>query len=512
MANGCKIGLGDGHNMTRTICDIFYGELTNLVPSYDMDLWFGEQLKVYMNDGKIHIDGPDKFYVNHLRNNYGEIISVALGATGIKDEIVYGVNSEPDGRRQRELDFGYPKSVKKEEDLIERCSQCGYLERQFYDKTETILHGGNRPVYREFESILESLEAGGDCWEPLIVHGENGLGKTHAMDYLLYEANRRKIPSVGFSLSSLVDYLNPNMPNKAKEFRAFKSYTLAKNYAKLSVVDQAHATIGGTYPDYYHRKGTQSWLFALEEGIKSRGGNLVYAFTDTKRLPLEKAIEMLMDEKIYSVNGDSTVGNRDLGDRMKNHFRIKIDGIPAEEEWEVINGIVGGNGALVAGGMSPEQIVETIRATGYGEKTNIRRIVEKVKHIVRASRDYDVPVTRELIMKVAGSKRAKTKFAIGGFNFNEKSNHDSGSFLDNYSPIEIKKVILSHVISKEIPLNQRDSKLIREISLRWLSNGGDENTEADKILRLRDGSSSQAEFRAMKKLFSEYKKCKNRLF
>ncbi len=493
-------------------CDVFYKILTKRVSETDMQLWFGESTRISENNGNVRVEGLDRFYTNWIKDHYNTVISEILEEFGFNGEVNYDVDLRLDPSPQMSLDFENSRPTKKKKDLVALCSRYSYLDGPFYDGAKIIFHGGNRPVYREIDFVLESLKKSVDYWEPLIVHGKNGLGKTHAMNYLLHKARKRKIPAVGFNLNSLVNYLNPQLPNKANELKAFEAYNLAKDYAKLVVVDQAHSMIGGNGPNYYHRKGTQSWMFALETSVKDGGGNLVYAFTDTRGLPLEKAVDMLMDENIYMVKNEPTVGNRDLGDRIKNHLFIEIGSIPVEEQWEVINGIAGGDGLLTAGGMSSEQISETISAANYGEKTNIRGIAEKVKNIVRASRAYDVPVTRELIMKVAGSKKAKKKFALGGFDFHEKSDHDSGSFLDDYSIDDIDEIMLSHLVFKKIPLDKSDSELIRKISARWLSQGGDKNSKADGVLRLRDGNSSSAEFNAMEKLFSGYREYKSLLF
>lgn len=487
----------------------FYKELPERLDEASRSLWFGEGFHAYETEGVIIFECPNEFCSNELRNRYDPLIKNIFEQIGYHGSISYSACHETQSEQQMSLDLGSPRPIKKKEDLVARCSRYGYLENSFHGEMKTILHGGNKPVYREIENILEKLKSGKNCWNPLIVHGANGLGKTHALNYLLYHAQKEGIPSVGYNVGALADFLNSKNNPREKDAPNPEWYTLAKDHAKLVVLDQSHGLFFGGGSKVTHREGTQKWIFKLIEGVQKRDGNIIMSFTDIGKLDWKRAVEILNDGKEYSGTNRygetySTIGNKDLGNRLKSYFPIEIEHVPDDDYWDIVKGISGGNGALISGGLSSSQIVETFVAAGYGERKTLRDITEKVRNVVRASRVYETPVTRELIMQAAGSKKAQKKFALGGFDFNEKSDHGSGSFLDNYSVADIGAAFYVHRNKNKLDLGSRNNGILNDFFQEWIKDG-----DAAFLL---DGDDSVKKYKALKELLGKYEEYRGPLF
>ncbi len=496
-------GLANGLN-----CDIFYKGLVKKVSESDMRLWFEEGTNIYEKSGEICVDAMDVYCASWLKDNYGAAISGALKEAGIEKKVVYGVDSELDTNPQIPLEFNNTKTIDKKNDLVNLCSRYCQLEDSFHDGSEPILHGGNRTVYRALEDVFETLKSGERPESPLVIHGENGLGKTYALKNLLHKAKENGILAVAHSVDDFVTYLTPSKGGLSHSAEDPEWYVLARDHAQLVVLDQVHSLVGKTRSGIDQRVGTQKRIFNLVEAVKKRGGTVVFSCTDTKKLDLEDLVDSMKSE---DADRWGNIGNRDFGDRLGNYDAVEIGHIPNEEYSEVLREIAGGNGALINESVSSEQIVAAFVAADYGTKSTFRRTDANVRKVIRMSSLHNEAISPEFIVKNVGTKRARDKLAVGGFDFSKES-YDRGSFLDDYSIDDIAEVILMHNVLKKIDLDLKDSEIIRRVEARWLSKGGNENPKADKILRLNDGNSSVVEYKAMEKLFDGYRKYRSRLF
>lgn len=204
--NGSRCG-----NIPRNI----YAALAERLPSGIMRSCFDDGVSIG-GDGVAIVGATSPFVLKRIRDYDGPICaalaSVGLGGQGVKYVVDEGLRANVRARQAalpletESVDYESQQRIRR----LKICAPHGCLEGSCYDGGEPILHDGNRATYNALGSVFDLLASGRRQASPLVIRGTNGLGKTHALRYLLHRASKNGIPAIAASVDGLAKDLRPS--------------------------------------------------------------------------------------------------------------------------------------------------------------------------------------------------------------------------------------------------------------------------------------------------------------
>ncbi|MBV9278995.1 MAG: chromosomal replication initiator protein DnaA [Chloroflexi bacterium] len=162
-------------------------ELRSTLGEDNFATWFGRVEAAGLEGGKLLLAVPDEFTRDWLEQRLQPVITTALAMAG-HGQIVPAYMVEPD------IVEGDPGSPAKEEDT--RVAKAGF--NPHYTFAEFIVGSGNRLAHA---SALACVDKPGQAYNPLVLYGGVGVGKTHLLQAIGQEAIDQRRGRVLFTTS-----------------------------------------------------------------------------------------------------------------------------------------------------------------------------------------------------------------------------------------------------------------------------------------------------------------------
>jgi chromosomal replication initiator protein len=135
------------------------------------DRWFAPLRASAIDDGRLHVAAPDKFHRDFVDDNYRPWFEEFLPAvTGSPLRVVFVVDDRPHARHAQ------PPAPAPAEPPLSDAREARPSPRYTF---ETFVVGeSNRFAYAAAQAVAQKP---GHAWNPLFLHGDSGLGKTHLL-------------------------------------------------------------------------------------------------------------------------------------------------------------------------------------------------------------------------------------------------------------------------------------------------------------------------------------------
>ena len=203
--------------------DVWAGVLSSLrktLPSHALSAWFEPVDPIGFSGDKILLEVPNQFFAEWIESHYDKELRVALGSNNDKRTSYRFIISDKE-----------PKPLNTSEPNTE--STTAPLHKNNINKQyrfENFIEGANNEFAKN-AAISVANNPGKNGFNPLIIYGGVGLGKTHLMHAIGNEANNKNpnlniviITSEKFTL----DFVNSLRKNKTIEF--------AQQYRKADIL------------------------------------------------------------------------------------------------------------------------------------------------------------------------------------------------------------------------------------------------------------------------------------
>jgi chromosomal replication initiator protein len=133
--------------------------------------WFAPLRASAIDDGRLHVAAPDKFHRDFVDDNYRPWFEEFLPAvTGTALRVVFVVDDRPRAAAAHEA--APPPAPPAGNDQAERRPGQRYTFETF------VVGESNRFAFAAAQAVAQKP---GHAWNPLFLHGDSGLGKTHLL-------------------------------------------------------------------------------------------------------------------------------------------------------------------------------------------------------------------------------------------------------------------------------------------------------------------------------------------
>ena len=205
--------------------------------------WIQPARFLKLENDVLHLEVPDKFYGDWLKDHYENLIRSAFSeAAGIKPELRYIA-------QDKSQDKSFKASARKES---ERAPQDAHALNDRYTFDNFVIGPGNRFAHA---AVVAVSEAPAKNYNPLFIYGRVGLGKTHLMQAAAHSILKRNPDAkvVYISGEKFTNQLISAIQNRSTQhFRA--------RYRNVDVllVDDVHFIAGkeSTQEEFFHTFNT----------------------------------------------------------------------------------------------------------------------------------------------------------------------------------------------------------------------------------------------------------------
>ncbi len=186
--------------------------------------WFAPTRGIEISDQHILISVPNRFFCEWIDNHYNKLVQNALNqALGEPVHIRYQVGDESEPASPYQLK-DWQKEEEKKEDIRQPAIQSPYYTRinERYVFENFIVGDSNNFAYAAARAVADS--PGKTNYNPLIVYGGTGLGKTHLIQAIGNHAIQKNPRTKVYYASSetfTTHFINAIQQNKISEFSAF---------------------------------------------------------------------------------------------------------------------------------------------------------------------------------------------------------------------------------------------------------------------------------------------------
>lgn len=144
---------------------------------HNFDTWIKPLKLISMDNDKIEIEVPNKFFQDWLNDNYNGLICESLREVGNREYNVYFKVKKETGRYVR----NQIKSVDKTEQVKETSQETPKELKSFYSQYtfENFVEGASNKFAKA--AAMAVCDNPGRTYNPLFIHGGVGLGKTHLL-------------------------------------------------------------------------------------------------------------------------------------------------------------------------------------------------------------------------------------------------------------------------------------------------------------------------------------------
>ncbi len=202
-----------------TVQDTFWNKIKNSLktnlPDHAYNTWFEPITFIALNDGEMILEVPNQFFFEWIESHYKTTIeATALTLFNKNIKIKYTIAAT---HAQQEIENNKPKTYEKT-----RREQPKVLINEKYTFSSFIEGGNNQFAKAASVSVAES--PGQKSFNPLVIYGGVGLGKTHLLHAIgnhIMNTNQQKKIVCASSEKFTHDFISSIQKNKTVEFSKF---------------------------------------------------------------------------------------------------------------------------------------------------------------------------------------------------------------------------------------------------------------------------------------------------
>ncbi|MCD6440799.1 MAG: chromosomal replication initiator protein DnaA [Candidatus Marinimicrobia bacterium] len=361
------------------IWDKCLGLIKTRVPSQTYSTWFQPVKAISLNEKALFLQVPNKFFYDWLDSHYKETIHASLReVTGNGLTVQYTVLLND----QSEENENTPDSLSVRglgKVSLSGSAQTGMLERGTRINENYVFENfveGNSNQFAKAASIAVANAPGKTSFNPLVIYGGTGLGKTHLLqaigNHALLKGYARKILYVSSDTFTL-DFIAAIQKNKTTEFsRYYRS-------VDMLLLDDIQF--------FQNKEQTQEQFFHIFNDLYQHRKQIVLT---TDRPPLELRG---LQERLLS--------------RFQSSLTVDIQPPDLETRIAILNQKAASDGLDV-----PYDVIEFI---AQNVKKNIRELEGFLIRLLAYSSltrvDIDINLARKVLRETGGIEK-KTKFSI----------------------------------------------------------------------------------------------------
>ena len=256
--------------MATTVHDLWGGcleDLASRLPSQSLETWFRPILPRELDEGCLHLEVPSQFFSDWLIQHYQPLLEQIVRArAGTDVAVVLEVGDHGPEPEAAPLSLPPPRR----DPLPETAGDTIALNPRFVFDT-FVVGNSNQFAYAASNAVAEA--PGKTAFNPLVIYGGVGLGKTHLLQAIAgYALNNGTASSVLYVSSEkfISDFINSIKNNKTNEFCA-----IYRNVDLLLVDDIQF---------FSNKERTQEEFFHTFNALHQRGKQIVLT---CDRLPRE---------------------------------------------------------------------------------------------------------------------------------------------------------------------------------------------------------------------------------
>ena len=206
--------------MEKELWNKIKGELSNQLPDHTMSTWFEPIEPVVIDDEKMVLEVPNQFFYDWIESHYRQYINKALEGLGVANiSTKFIISAE---KKEIKTDGKADLTPQKKSPLIPILNK----EHVF----ESFIEGSNNQFAKTAaEAVAEN--PGKQSFNPLIIYGGTGLGKTHLLHGIgnrILETQPNKRIVIATSEKFTLDFVNGLRKNRTIEF--------AQQYRKADIL------------------------------------------------------------------------------------------------------------------------------------------------------------------------------------------------------------------------------------------------------------------------------------
>jgi chromosomal replication initiator protein len=226
-------------------------DLATRLPSQSMETWFRPILPRDLGGGRLRLEVPSQFFVDWLAQHYQPLLEqVVQSRAGARVDVVLEVGADaPPAESPSSMP---PVSVPSRRSGPELVAETIALNPRFIFDT-FVVGNSNQFAYAASNAVAEA--PGKTAFNPLVIYGGVGLGKTHLLQaiawYAIQNGTARSVLYVS-SEKFISDFINSIQNNKTSEFS-----TTYRNVDLLLVDDiQFFSNKERTQEEFFHTFNT----------------------------------------------------------------------------------------------------------------------------------------------------------------------------------------------------------------------------------------------------------------
>ena len=218
------------------------------VNSQSFKTWFEPIKPVKIENNEVSVNVPSQFFYEWLEEHYYSLISDALKKTlGPSAKLSYTVVPS-DESSQSILVSSNEAAIKANELINAKVEQTHYAQPLPYEKTflnkrntfNTFIKGESNQLARAAATAVAN-NPGGTSFNPLVLYGGTGLGKTHLMQAIAHEILRRN-PQTRVTYITTEQFTNDVITSIGK--RTMPDFRRRYRETDLLLVDDVHPLAG----------------------------------------------------------------------------------------------------------------------------------------------------------------------------------------------------------------------------------------------------------------------------
>ncbi|MDD5582764.1 MAG: chromosomal replication initiator protein DnaA [Candidatus Marinimicrobia bacterium] len=275
--------------------DSVLDNLQKFVPSHSYTSWFLPLCPLSCNDNALKISAPNKFHSEYVEMHYGDILKKCVKSTFGHELAIQFVISEStplvstdEGKKEEKNTEG---NTEKNKERVNNQVHSYYVEDRYSQLNarytfETFVEG----PHNQFAKVASRAVAeapGNTAFNPLLIYGDTGLGKTHLLQAIGHYARTKNPNRRVIYVSSekfMVDFITAIRNNRLHEFGDIY------RKADILLVDDIQFLES--------REGTQEQFFHTFNELYQRGKQIVIT---SDRTPKElKGIEERLISRFLS--------------------------------------------------------------------------------------------------------------------------------------------------------------------------------------------------------------------
>jgi len=281
---------------------LFWNETVNIIKDkispQEFDMWFNSISFNSSEDKTIVLNVPSQFFLNQIMERFDALIhTILFELTGQKISVNYKINKDF-LKEKKQIDIQKDKTEKKEKKSPKKVFTHAIKNHNQLNKDYTfkkfVIGENNKFAANAAKAIADKP---GTAYNPCLIHGGVGLGKTHLMQSIgneIYSKSDLKIvfiPAETFINEFIQSIKTNNMHQFKKKYRS----------VDILLIDDIH--------DFQNKKETQEELFHTFNALYDSNKQLVFTsdrpvhelkeFTDRLKSRFERGLNVDLQPPDY---------------------------------------------------------------------------------------------------------------------------------------------------------------------------------------------------------------------